>query len=174
MSLSFQGSLKKPLVSSHVVFSWQSWNVDSTLWILDSWYWIPDSLTAYCGFQSLVGFRIPWVEYRIQKPPQAKIPLILASLSKNFPYCGICRITFNTCWYKGRLVNRRYKPGNAKVVQRTEHLATLFPPLLHDYLIYLLYFILFRNVRLRNPQWINFRLWRQQQHQQKSTKNRLQ
>ena len=60
-------------------------------WILNFTPRIPDSrlLISFCqwnldsGFQSLVGFRILWVVFRIPRPR------ISDSTSKNFPVCGI-------------------------------------------------------------------------------------
>ena len=60
----------------------QSWILDCTMWIRDSSYWIPVLFSGTwfnSGFQSLVGFQIPWDVFWIPKHR------ILDSASKNFP-----------------------------------------------------------------------------------------
>ena len=73
--------------SPHIRSTRQSWILNSTLRIPDSRNW-PPILCRWnldSGFQSLVGFRIPWAVVRISKPripriPQAKISRIQDSL----------------------------------------------------------------------------------------------
>ena len=69
----------------------QSWIPDSTPWIPDFKYGIQDfcQCSVDSRFQSLMGFRIPWSVFRIQKPripdSTSKISRILES---TFPYMG--------------------------------------------------------------------------------------
>ena len=77
------------------------WSLNSTPWIPDSGFQVPDStnlcqLTLDSGFQSSVGFRIPWAVFQIQQPR------IADSTSKNFADSGI-----QTVRYMGRLEGRR-------------------------------------------------------------------
>ena len=77
------------------------WSLNSPPWIPDSGFQAPDStnicqLTLDSGFQSSVGFCIPWAVFQIPKP---RIP---DCTSKNFSDSGI-----QTVPYMGRLEGRR-------------------------------------------------------------------